>query len=552
LSPQLVGGLRRRPPLLQRLQLPILDWANRQRYYDFGTYQDELIETPICQEGVDTKQLPENCTEVALTPDVLFEKLAQWNFDSMVIPHGNTWGLYTPPGSSWDKQLVGKQHDPEQQRLIEVFSGHGNSEEYRHWKEIDWDANGNPVCPAPTADYEPCCWRAGEIIRSRCGADTPAAECDKRVAAAQINYLKAGAAGRMTVQGTQFTDWKDCGYCRTCFQPAFAFRPQSSVQYAMAISNFDNPQDPRRFRFGFIASSDNHKARPGTGYKEYGRRFNTEATGARSAEWAQRLGFGRGEPKPESAPFDPATSNVPAFNQLDFERQASFFLTGGLVAVHAGGRDRDTIWQALERREVYGTSGDKILLWFDLLNGPNGSMPMGSEVLLTTAPRFRVAAVGAFKQLPGCPAHAIQALSPERLTFLCRGECYNPSDERNRITRIEIVRIRPQIQPGEPVGALIEDPWRRFDCPNDPAGCQIEFEDPDFATSQREVLYYARAVQEPSGAVNAGALRCQYDQAGNCVSLNPCYGDYRTEFTDDCLTTTEERAWSSPIFLKQG
>jgi hypothetical protein len=50
-------------------------------------------------------------------------------------------------------------------------------------------------------------------------------------------------------------------------------------------------------------------------------------------------------------------------------------------------------------------------------------------------------------------------------------------------------------------------------------------------------------------AVNAGALRCEYDQAGNCVNLKPCYGDYRTEFTDDCLSPTEERAWSSPIFI---
>jgi hypothetical protein len=65
------------------------------------------------------------------------------------------------------------------------------------------------------------------------------------------------------------------------------------------------------------------------------------------------------------------------------------------------------------------------------------------------------------------------------------------------------------------------------------------------------VLYYVRAIQEPTMAVNATGLRCQYDQAGNCVSLNPCYGDYRTEFTDDCLSKTEERAWSSPIYLKQ-
>jgi hypothetical protein len=550
LSPQLVGALRQPAPLWQRIQMPLLDWPNRQRYLDFGVFQAELRDVPICEEGVDVRKLPEDCSEVALTPDVLFEKLAQWGFDSMVIPHGNTWGLYTPPGSSWDKQLAGRQHDPEQQLLIEVFSGHGNSEEYRGWKEIDWDEKGNPICPEPTREYEPCCWRAGEIIRARCGAETPRDECERRVREARINYLNAGAAARMTMPGAQVTDWKDCGQCRDCFLPAFNMRPRSSVQYAMAISNFDNPAEPRRFRFGFMASSDNHKARPGTGYKEYGRRMMTEAAGARSARWAARLGFGPGEPVAESVPFDPATSRVPAFQTVDFERQASFFLTGGLVAVHAGGRDRDSIWEALKRRQVYGTSGDRILLWFDLLNGPNGVAPMGSEVALGEAPRFRAAAVGAFKQKPGCPAHSVEALSSERLEYLCRGECYNPSDERKLITRIEIVRIRPQAAPNEPVGRLIEDPWKRFECTPDPAGCQVEFEDPELAGGGREALYYARAVEEPSPAVNAANLRCEYDNAGNCVKLNPCYGDYRTDYNEDCLAPNEERAWSSPIFVR--
>lgn len=549
LDERLIGALRRRPPLWQRLSFPLLDFPNRQRYYDFGRFQRELAAIPLCPEGVDTRQLPEDCGEAAHTPAELFEKLAQWGFEAIVIPHGNTWGLYTPPGSSWDKQLVGQQHDPSRQTLIEVYSGHGNSEQYRDWQEVTWGPNGEPVCPPPTKSYLPCCWQAGELVRARCGDASPA-ECERRVAAARKNFLEAQAAGRMTLPGGAPEDWKDCGQCRDCFDPAFNYRPRSSVQYAMALTNFDDPARPRRFRFGFIASSDNHSARPGTGYKEYARRMMTEAAGPRDEKWQRRvLGPPRERPA-ESVPFDPNVpgEGVATLQILDFERAASFFMTGGLVALHATGRDRDAVWSALQRREVYGTSGDRILLWFDLL-GPDDELPMGSETALAVPPVFRIRAVGALEQKPGCPESSIQALGHARLDRLCRGECYNPADRRRFITRIEVVRIRPQTRPGEPVGGLIDDPWRRLDCPPDRGGCEVSVSDPDFIGGGRDALYYARAIQEPTPAVNAGGLRCTWNASGECVEVHPCHGDYHTPYEDDCLAPNEERAWSSPIYV---
>jgi len=550
LSPQLVGALRNPPPLWQRIQFPLHDWQNRERYFDFNHFQEEMRAVPLCSAGVDTRQLPEDCHEKADTPQELFEKLAQWGFPTIVIPHGTTWGLYTPPGTTFDKQLVAAQQ-PEKQTLFEVYSGHGNSEEYREWKSIDWDPNGNPTCPAPTKNYEPCCWRAGEIIRSRCG-DAPAEECEKRVAEARVNYLNAGVMGRQTIAGTSLEDWKDCGQCRDCFAPAYNLQPGNSAQYALAIRNFDEPAHPRGFVFGFIASSDNHSARPGTGYKEFSRHGMTEAAGARDASWRARALGADAPPAVHSVPFDAnAPRRLAAFQLLDVERQASFFMTGGLVAVHSDGRSRDAIWSALEKREVYGTSGDRILLWFDLLNAPGGVAPMGSEATLADTPRFRVRAVGALAQKPGCPEVSTAALGPERLAKLCHGECYNPGDERRKITRIEVVRIRPQETAGEPVSSLIEDPWARFDCPPDPAGCTVDFEDRDFVGAGRESVYYVRAIEEPSLAVNAAGLRCEYDASGECVAVHPCYGDWRTPFGDDCLAPNEERAWSSPIYVSR-
>jgi len=538
-----------RAPAWQRLRFPLLDFPRRQRYYDFGKLQEEIAEVPICPPGVDTRQLPDDCHETAATPDLLFAKLAQWGFDSMVIPHGTTWGFYTPAGSTFDKQLRGAMHDPERQRLFEIYSGHGNSEEYRPWKAVELATNP-PGCPAPVKGFEPCCWRAGEIIRSRC-ADPKSPDCEQKVQAARANYLAAGLQGHRTVPGATIEDWGECGQCTDCFNPSFNFRPGNSGQYALAITNFDDPKNPRRFEFGFIGSSDNHSARPGTGYKEFARREMTEAIGPRSETWRTRLMGPPEAPAPTSHTVD-ELAPAQAFQQLETERQVSFFMTGGLVAVHSEGRDRDAVWAALKRREVYGTSGDRILLWFDLVNAPAGPQPMGSDVTLATPPHFRVRAMGSFEQKPGCPDFAEQSLGKERLDLLCRGECYNPTDKRHLITRIEVVRVRPQMRPDEPVRELIEDPWRRIDCPANPAGCTVEFDDPSFVLNGRPAVYYVRAIQEPTPAVNAGGLRCDRDAEGNCVKVHPCYGDYRTPFDDDCLTPNEERAWSSPIFLQPG
>ncbi len=547
---RLVGALLQDLPLLQRLGFLLNDLPNRQRYLDRTVFMREVRDVPLCPEGVDVRELSEDCHEVARTPGELFEKLDQWDLPALVIPHGTTWGFYTPPGTSFDKQLTRAQHDPERQTLFEVYSGHGNSEEYRDWRAAVFDEDGEARCPEPSADYLPCCWRAGELIRARC-EDPASADCERRVEEARRNYLEAGAAGHHTVPGANVEDWLDCGQCRDCFNPSFNYRPGNSAQYTLALSNFEEGEDgdPLRFRFGFMASSDNHTARPGTGYKEYGRRRMTEAAGARSAAWRERLTGPAERPLPASIPAGAIQVPQP-FLLVDVERQMSFFMTGGLVAVHAEGRDRSAIWDAFDRREVYGTSGDRILLWFELLNGPDGPLPMGSEAALAEAPRFRVRAVGAFEQEPGCPPHAVHALTPERLEFLCRGECYHPGEERRRITRIEVIRVQPQARPDEPVGRLVQDPWRRLDCLPDRAGCEVEFEDPDFVAGMRDSVYYVRAIQEPTPAVNAGGLRCERDASGACLQVRPCYGDYRTPYDEDCLWPNEERAWSSPIWLR--
>ena len=123
--------------------------------------------------------------------------------------------------------------------------------------------------------------------------------------------------------------------------------------------------------------------------------------------------------------------------------------------------------------------------------------------------------------------------------------------ERLSIAAIEIVRIRPQVRADEDVDSLIEDPWRRFECEPDPQGCAVTFEDTEYPESGRDALYYARAIQEETPAINGANLRTELDSEGNAVSIEPCYGDYRTPLDEECLAPVSERAWSSPIFLDQ-
>ena len=519
--------------------------------FDLIRYFDTLANAVHCPDGVPVRDLPVDCRESTMTPRGLFDKLDDWGFDSMVIPHGTTWGFYTPQGSAWDKQLENNLHDPLRQRLIEIYSGHGNSEEYRNFREVVIAADGSKSCPSARNDFLPSCWRAGEIIATRCMAEGESkSECKERAAVARQNYVDADLMGHLTVPGVKTVEWKDSGQCRDCFQPSFNYRPKSSAQYILALRNFDEPGEPKGFHFGFMASSDNHTSRPGTGYKEYGRTYNTEAllTGAGERTLGDLLPVTPKDPGPYSEAFDPNTFGGAFFNLRESERGSSFFLTGGLIAVHSPGRGRDEIWQAMEQREVYGTSGPRILLWFDLLNAPGirgGRLPMGGAAELSQAPIFQVRATGSFVQKPGCPEESQVALGEEGIERLCRGDCYNPDDERRGISRIEVVRIRPQIEQDEPIDPLIEDAWRVFQCDPDPAGCSVSFTDPEFETSGRDVIYYARAIEAPSMAVNAGGLRCVYNDKGECLETNACPGS--TPASDECMSETEQRAWSSPI-----
>ena len=539
-----------RMPVSRILGASLYDFKNRQNY--FNLRHRKLITNNLdrCASDKPVRDLPVDCIERAVSPEVLFKKLDEWGFDSLVIPHGTAWGNTAPPMAAWDTQLNKKDHDPNYQKLIELYSGHGNTEEYRSWRTLNSDNSSTLSCPQPSPGFIPECHQAGEIIRERCrvSAGSPE-ECDKRARAARKNYVSVNPFGLLTVPGSEPNEWLDSGQCLDCFLPAYNYRPQMSAQYSLAIRDFTSGE-PEGYRFGFIGSSDNHQSRPGTGYKEVFRYLNSDSK--YSSKNNNLLSF----LNPTKEPRLPSTKEIDLRefkNQISIpikaERISSFLYTGGLVAAHSAGRNRQALWNSMDSREVYATSGDRILLWFDLINHDSGDIkPMGSEVDMDSNPVFRVKALGAQIQKPGCDLDINKNVS-EVISKLCKGECFNPSDERRIITSIEIVRIRPQSYSGEPIDPLIEDPWKTFDCESSQEGCLIEFKDDQFLGSNREIVYYARAIQEPSQAINGSGFSCDMDENGSCTSVNLC-GDVKGQEEGDCLGELKERAWSSPIFVK--
>ncbi len=497
--------------------LPLInDFPPEKIDLDFLKYRHSTYSKPFCSELNDIEG--KDCREVAETPKDLFAKLDSKEIEALVIPHGTTWGIHAPEGASFSNQLLEGNHDPKRQRLIEVYSGHGNSEVYKDIQHVV-KKDGSLICPEPSNEFEPCCWRAGEIVLRNC-LNSDGNDCNQKSAQAKQEFVKniSNPLRFSNIQNSIPEDWMQCGQLINEFLPTYTYRPLMSVQAGL-VSVGEKYKD--QFKLGLIGSSDNHKARAGSGYKEFARKSMGDAWGAKNN----------------------LTWLIPP------ERGASFYSTGGLVAVHAKDLDRDDIYNALYNREVYATSGERILLWFNLLDKEGKRRPMGSEVTMAQNPIFEVRVLGSFKQNPGCPEYSLNSLSEEELSRLCLNECYNPSNERNIISKIEIIKIIPTKKLSEYKNSIF-DPWKTILCEDKGSGCTASFTDEQYSKDNQDVLYYVRAIQEDSLAVGGNPLRCEKNSQGECIKINPCYASGKDfDPLDDCLSPIGERAWSSPIFL---
>lgn len=216
---------------------------------------------------------------------------------------------------------------------------------------------------------------------------------------------------------------------------------------------------------------------------------------------------------------------------------------GGLAAVWAEENTRDSIYTALRRREVYGTSGPRMRVrffgGFDVspnqcdapdfaASGYAHGVPMGGDLPAApaggAAPRFAVAAL----RDPAASAQPLQRIQ------IIKGWVDENNQKHEQVYDVA----------GNPVSSASVD---LSTCETSGPGfgqlCSV-WQDPDFNPAQPS-FYYSRVVENPS---------CRWSQRQCVAAKVDCSdpGSVPDEYKVCCRAnvpkTIQERAWSSPIW----
>ena len=214
---------------------------------------------------------------------------------------------------------------------------------------------------------------------------------------------------------------------------------------------------------------------------------------------------------------------------------------GGLAAVWAEENTRESLFDALQRREVYGTSGPRMSVrFFGGWDFPSDLCQ--SDKLVATAYAEGVPMGG---DLPPRPAHADAAAGPAFVVSALRdpGTTAHPGSLLQRVQIIkgwsdpdgtfhqEVVDVAGNKNNGADVDLATCEPRGK----GAEQLCGV-WRDPNFDASKRAV-YYARVFENPS---------CRF----SVYLCNEAPADARPEVCDDerIPKVIQERAWTSPIW----
>jgi hypothetical protein len=209
------------------------------------------------------------------------------------------------------------------------------------------------------------------------------------------------------------------------------------------------------------------------------------------------------------------------------------FLPGGLAGVWAEANTRADIFDALQRRETFATSGSRMRIRFfggdlpeDIGSADNPvalayerGVPMGSDLVVTDAPSFWVWAA---QDPAGPPLDRIQ---------IVKGWVEN-GEPRQRVWDAVCSSGRLADANGKCPSTTADVDLESCERTGSEGATQLEatFSDPDFSAEQ-PAFYYVRVLENPT---------CRW----TTLLANSAGKD----LPDDIPATVQERGWSSPIW----
>ena len=266
------------------------------------------------------------------------------------------------------------------------------------------------------------------------------------------------------------------------------------------------------FQLGIIASTDTHNAIPGR-VEEYnfaGHAGNVEDTPDKRLQ----SGF---------FPASPIVNNP-----------------GGLAAVWAEENSRDAIFDALKRRETFGTSGPRISLRL-FAGWELGADMCGAADFAERGYAQGVPMGGVLGERPAAATAPVLAM----LAFRDAGTAAHPGA---RLERLQVIKgwLDAQGRKHEKVFDVAQSPGAGLDldtCSATGSGgvdsfCSL-WQDPEFEP-QQHAFYYVRVLENPT--CRWSRLQCNaYDGAG---APEACDAGYAAPVSQ------QERAWSSPVWYR--